>query len=197
MKALVKSRAEPGLWLEDVPEPEIGINDVLIRVGTTRDLRHRRAHPPLGRVGAADDPGAARGRPRVRRRGRRGRRERERLPARATVVSGEGHVVCGRCRNCMAGRRHLCAHTIGLGVHRPGAFAELRRAADDERLAPLAGHRPTRSPRSSTRSATPCTPRSRSRSSARTCSSPAPGRSAAWRPRSRATPARATSSSPT
>src|SRR5262245_5612756 len=41
------------------------------------------------------------------------------------VVSGEGHVVCGRCRNCMAGRRHLCAHTIGLGVQRPGAFAEL------------------------------------------------------------------------
>ena len=40
------------------------------------------------------------------------------------VVSGEGHVVCGRCRNCLAGRRHLCAHTIGLGVHRPGAFAE-------------------------------------------------------------------------
>jgi threonine 3-dehydrogenase len=124
MRALVKSRAEPGLWLEDVPEPEYGINDVLIRVHRTGicgtdvhiynwDAWAQRTIPvPLvighefaGEIVAVGDnvsdfhPG--------------------------DMVSGEGHVVCGRCRNCMAGRRHLCAHTQGVGVNRPGAFAEL------------------------------------------------------------------------
>jgi threonine 3-dehydrogenase len=124
MRALVKSRAEPGLWLEDVPEPEFGINDVLIRVHRTglcgTDLHiynwdewARRTIPvPLvighefaGEIVAVGDnvndfhPG--------------------------DLVSGEGHVVCGRCRNCMAGRRHLCARSQGVGVNRPGAFAEL------------------------------------------------------------------------
>ena len=123
MKALVKSRAEPGLWLEEVPEPEVGINDVKIRVAKTGicgtdvhihrwDAWARRTIPvPLvighefvGEVAEVGSnvtgfhPG--------------------------DTVSGEGHVVCGRCRNCMAGRRQLCAHTIGLGVQRPGAFAE-------------------------------------------------------------------------
>lgn len=123
MKALVKSRNEPGLWLEEVPEPEVGINDVLIRVdrtgicGTDVHIHNWDAwaqktvpvplvvgHEFVGEiveVGAnvADfSPGE--------------------------VVSGEGHVVCGRCRNCMAGRRHLCADTKGIGVNRPGAFAE-------------------------------------------------------------------------
>jgi threonine 3-dehydrogenase len=56
------------------------------------------------------------------------------------IVSGEGHVVCGRCRNCLAGRRHLCAHTKGVGVNRPGAFAEYIVAADDQHLAARAGH---------------------------------------------------------
>jgi len=123
VKALVKSRAEPGVWLEDVPEPEIGINDVLIRVGTTgicgTDVHIHRwdawaqrtipvplviGHEFVGEVAEVGSnvtgfqPG--------------------------DTVSGEGHVVCGRCRNCMAGRRQLCAHTIGLGVQRPGAFAE-------------------------------------------------------------------------
>lgn len=123
MKALVKSRAEPGVWLEDVPEPEIGINDVLIRVGTTGicgtdvhihrwDAWAQRTIPvPLviGHefVGEVVEVGA----------NVTGFTPGER-------VSGEGHVVCGRCRNCMAGRRHLCAHSIGLGVQRPGAFAE-------------------------------------------------------------------------
>ena len=123
MKAHVKSRAEPGLWLEDVPEPEVGINDVLIRVNRTGicgtdvhihrwDAWAQRTIPvPLviGHefVGEIVDVGSnvSDFRPGDR-------------------VSGEGHVVCGRCRNCMAGRRHLCAHSIGLGVQRPGAFAE-------------------------------------------------------------------------
>lgn len=124
MRALVKSRPEPGLWLEDVPEPEIGINDVLIRVRKTgicgTDLHiyswdawaERTVPTPLvvGHefVGEVVEIGSnvSDFRP-------------------GELVSGEGHVVCGRCRNCMAGRRHLCAHSIGLGVQRPGAFAEL------------------------------------------------------------------------
>ena len=124
MRALVKARAEPGLWLEDVPEPEIGINDVLIRVRKTGicgtdlhihawDAWAQKTIPvPLviGHefVGEIVDVGA---------------NVSDFHPG--DIVSGEGHVVCGRCRNCMAGRRHLCAHSIGLGVQRPGAFAEL------------------------------------------------------------------------
>jgi L-threonine 3-dehydrogenase len=124
VRALVKARAEPGLWLEDVPEPEIGINDVLIRVHKTGicgtdlhiyawDAWAQKTIPvPLviGHefVGEIVEVGSnvSDFRP-------------------GELVSGEGHVVCGRCRNCMAGRRHLCAHSIGLGVQRPGAFAEL------------------------------------------------------------------------
>ncbi len=124
MKALVKARAQPGLWLEEVPEPEIGINDVLIRVRKTgicgTDLHiygwdewARKTipvpmvvgHEFVGEVVAFGSNVSD--------------------FAVGDLVSGEGHVVCGRCRNCMAGRRHLCAHSIGLGVHRPGAFAEL------------------------------------------------------------------------
>jgi threonine 3-dehydrogenase len=123
VRALVKSKAEPGLWLEDVPEPEIGINDVLIRVRKTGicgtdlhihawDAWAQKTIPfPLviGHefVGEIVDVGSN-----VHDFGH------------GEIVSGEGHVVCGRCRNCMAGRRHLCAHSIGLGVQRPGAFAE-------------------------------------------------------------------------
>lgn len=123
MKALVKSRAEPGLWLEDVPEPEIGINDVLIRVSRTGicgtdvhihrwDAWAKRTIPvPLviGHEFVGEVVGI-------------GSNVSDFQPG--DRVSGEGHVVCGRCRNCMAGRRHLCAHSIGLGVQRPGAFAE-------------------------------------------------------------------------
>jgi threonine 3-dehydrogenase len=123
MKALVKRRAEPGLWLEDVPRPEIGINDVLIRVHRTGicgtdvhiykwDAWARKTIPVPMVVGhefvgeiTAVGSNVADFRP-------------------GDVVSGEGHVVCGRCRNCLAGRRHLCAHTQGVGVNRPGAFAE-------------------------------------------------------------------------
>ena len=123
MKALVKSSKERGLWLEDVPEPEIGINDVKIRVlytgicGTDLhiyewDAWAQTAIPvPLviGHefVGEIVDTGS----------------NVADFHA-GELVSGEGHVVCGRCRNCLAGRRHLCAHTQGVGVNRAGAFAE-------------------------------------------------------------------------
>ncbi len=123
MKALVKKESKPGLWLEDVAEPKIGINDVLIRVdrtgicGTDFHVYEWNAwaqqaiavpliigHEFVGEVvevgtNVADF-------------------------YRGNVVSAEGHVVCGRCRNCLAGRRHLCKDTKGIGVKRSGAFAE-------------------------------------------------------------------------
>jgi threonine 3-dehydrogenase len=124
MRALTKSRAEPGLWFEEVAEPGIGINDVLIRVHKTGicgtdlhiyswDSWAQRTiavptvigHEFVGHVVAVGSNVSDFGE--------------------GDLVSAEGHVVCGRCRNCMAGRRHLCAHTIGLGVNRAGAFAEL------------------------------------------------------------------------
>jgi threonine 3-dehydrogenase len=123
MLALVKIAAGPGLELTTVPEPAIGINDVLIRVHKTgicgTDL-HIEAwdawaaetiKPPLvvGHefVGSVVDVGA---------------NVSDFHPG--DLVSGEGHVVCGRCRHCLAGQRHLCANTVGLGVDRDGAFAE-------------------------------------------------------------------------
>lgn len=123
MKALVKNRDARGLWLEDVAEPELGINDVKVRVlltgicgtdlhiyewddwaKTTIPVPMVVGHEFVGEVievgtNVADFRAGE-------------------------LVSGEGHVVCGRCRNCLAGRRHLCAHTQGVGVNRPGAFAE-------------------------------------------------------------------------
>jgi threonine 3-dehydrogenase len=123
MLALVKTAAGPGLQLEEVPVPAIGINDVLVRVRRTgicgTDLHieswdpwaARTIRPPLvvGHefVGEIVEVGANVG---------------DFAPG--DLVSGEGHVVCGRCRHCLAGRRHLCARTIGLGVGRDGAFAE-------------------------------------------------------------------------
>jgi threonine 3-dehydrogenase len=123
MKALVKTKRESGLWLEDVPMPAIGINDLLIRVLRTgicgTDLHifdwdawaQRTVPTPLiiGHefVGEVVEVGA---------------NVNDFRPG--DIVSGEGHLVCGRCRNCMAGRRHLCAHTQGIGVNRAGAFAE-------------------------------------------------------------------------
>ncbi|MBA3975647.1 MAG: L-threonine 3-dehydrogenase [Candidatus Solibacter sp.] len=123
MKALVKAKAEPGLWLQDVPEPEIGINDVLIRVLKTGicgtdlhiynwDAWARKTIPVPMHVGHEF----------IGRIERVGANVNDFHPG--DLVSGEGHVTCGRCRNCMAGRRHLCAHTQGVGVNRPGAFAE-------------------------------------------------------------------------
>jgi len=123
VKALVKSRREPGLWLEDVDVPAVGINDVLIRVLRTgicgTDVHIYKwddwsqntipvpmviGHEFVGRIVEV------------------GSNVTDFFPG--ELVSGEGHVVCGRCRNCLAGRRHLCAATMGVGVNRPGAFAE-------------------------------------------------------------------------
>ncbi len=123
MKALVKQEAKPGLWLADVPEPKVGINDVLIRVDRTgicgTDLHIYKwdawaqktipvpmvvGHEFVGEVVAV------------------GANVNDFHPG--DVVSAEGHVVCGRCRNCLAGRRHLCKDTSGIGVNRAGAFAE-------------------------------------------------------------------------
>src|SRR5512141_3109771 len=123
MLALVKTAPGPGLSLETVPDPVIGINDVLIRVRKTgicgTDLHieswdpwaAKTIHPPL--VAGHEFTG-----------------EVVEVGSNVTdfhpgdVVSGEGHVTCGRCRHCLAGRRHLCANTVGLGVGRDGAFAE-------------------------------------------------------------------------
>ena len=124
MKALVKRKAEPGLWLEEVPEPVPGLNDVLIRVdrtgicGTDLHIYNWDAWAqktiPVPMVVGHEFVGQI-----------------VEVGANVTdfhpgeVVSAEGHVVCGRCRNCLAGRRHLCKDTSGIGVNRPGAFAEL------------------------------------------------------------------------
>ncbi|HEV7134937.1 MAG TPA: L-threonine 3-dehydrogenase [Gaiellaceae bacterium] len=123
MRALVKAKAAEGLWLEDVPEPEIGVNDVLIRVHKTgicgTDLHiyawdaWAQKTIPVPMVVGHEFAGEI---------ASVGSNVSDFKPG--DLVSGEGHVVCGRCRNCLAGRRHLCAHSIGLGVQRPGAFAE-------------------------------------------------------------------------
>jgi threonine 3-dehydrogenase len=123
MRALVKQEPAPGLVMMDVPEPEIGINDVLIRVDRTgicgtdlhivdwNEWAQQTVPVPLviGHefVGEIVEVGS---------------NVSDFHPG--DLVSGEGHVVCGRCRNCMAGRRHLCAFAKGIGVDRPGAFAE-------------------------------------------------------------------------
>ena len=123
MKALVKKFAQPGLWLDDVPEPQIGINDVLIRVkrasicGTDVHIYNwdewARKTIPVPMVVGHEFVGEI---------VQAGSNVSDFFPGQ--IVSGEGHVVCGRCRNCLAGRRHLCAHTSGVGVNRPGCFAE-------------------------------------------------------------------------
>ncbi len=123
MKALVKSRAEPGLWMEYVPVPEIGASDVLIKVRKSAicgtdvhiwkwdEFSAKTVPVPMvvGHefVGEIVDMGPAAQKYRI------GQR-----------VSGEGHIVCGICRNCRAGRGQLCRNTKGVGVNRPGAFAE-------------------------------------------------------------------------
>ena len=123
MKALVKKHAKPVLWMDEVPVPEIGINDVLIKIhktsicGTDVHIYNWDAwaqktiktpmvigHEYVGTVAAMGS-------------------NVHHLEI-GELVSGEGHIVCGHCRNCMAGRRHLCNHTVGVGVNRDGAFAE-------------------------------------------------------------------------
>ena len=123
MKALVKKEPESGLWLEDVPEPLIGDNDVLIKVDRTgicgTDLHiynwdeWAQSTVPVPMVVGHEFVGEIVD---------VGRNVRDFHIG--ELVSGEGHVVCGHCRNCMAGRRHLCNDTAGIGVTRPGAFAE-------------------------------------------------------------------------
>ncbi|HQU91304.1 MAG TPA: L-threonine 3-dehydrogenase [Pyrinomonadaceae bacterium] len=123
MKAIVKSKAEPGLWIEDVAEPEMGINDVMIRVkrggicGTDLHIYNWdewaqetiKVPTTIGHefVGEIVDVGS------------------NVLDFKSgDIVSVEGHLVCGRCRNCMAGKRALCANTRGVGVNTNGGFAE-------------------------------------------------------------------------
>ncbi len=123
MKALVKKEAREGIWLEDVPEPELGINDVLIKVkrtaicGTDMHIYNWDAWAqktiPVPMVVGHEFVGEI---------VEVGTNVNDFRPGQ--IVSGEGHVVCGRCRNCMAGRRHLCNQTSGIGVDRPGSFAE-------------------------------------------------------------------------
>ena len=123
MKALLKKSPEHGVWMEDVPMPHIGVNDVLIKIiktaicGTDIHIYNwdawarKTIKPPIiiGHefVGTVEEIGS---------------NVHDFEPG--DLVSGEGHVVCGRCRNCLAGRRHLCRDPKGIGVNRDGAFAE-------------------------------------------------------------------------
>ncbi len=123
MKALVKKLPEPGLWLEDVPVPEYGPNDVLIKIQKTAicgtdihiynwdEWASKTIPVPMvvghEYVGVVEAFGSN-----------------VRDVVMGELVSGEGHIVCGHCRNCRAGRRHLCPNTLGVGVNRPGCFGE-------------------------------------------------------------------------
>ncbi len=123
MKALVKKFSEPGLWLDEVPVPEPGINDVLIKIKKTSicgtdihiynwdDWAKKTIPVPMVTgheyVGTVEAIGTNVHDVKI-----------------GELVSGEGHIVCGRCRNCRAGRRHLCPNAKGVGVNRPGCFAE-------------------------------------------------------------------------
>ncbi len=123
MKALVKKYSKPGLWLDEVPIPNYGINDVLIKINKTSicgtdihiynwdDWAKKTIPVPMvvghEYVGTVEAIGSNVTDVRI-----------------GEMVSGEGHIVCGRCRNCRAGRRHLCRNAMGVGVNRPGCFAE-------------------------------------------------------------------------
>ena len=123
MKALVKQKAEPGIWMEDIPEPVPGHNDVLIRVNKTAicgtdihiynwdEWASKTIPVPMAVghefAGVIEEVGSE----------VRGLKPGDR-------VSGEGHLTCGHCRYCRAGRRHLCRNTVGVGVNRQGCFAE-------------------------------------------------------------------------
>ncbi|MBN1942952.1 MAG: L-threonine 3-dehydrogenase [Phycisphaerae bacterium] len=123
MQALVKAKSREGLWLQEVPRPEVGVNDVLIKILKTSicgtdvhiwnwDAWAQKTIPPgltIGHefVGLVEEFGSN-----------------VHDYHKGDLVSGEGHIVCGHCRNCLAGRRHLCPHTQGVGVDRNGAYAE-------------------------------------------------------------------------
>ncbi|MGN6452575.1 MAG: alcohol dehydrogenase catalytic domain-containing protein, partial [Steroidobacteraceae bacterium] len=123
MKALVKQQAQPGIWLEDIPEPKVGPNDVLIEIAKTAicgtdmhiynwDAWAQKTIPVPMAVGHEYCGRIVEMGSEV-----KGLKKDDR-------VSGEGHITCGYCRNCRAGRRHLCRNTVGVGVNRPGAFAQ-------------------------------------------------------------------------
>lgn len=123
MKALVKKYAQVGLWMEDVPEPQTGVNDVKIKIRKTaicgtdlhiynwNEWAQETIKTPMiighEYVGEIVEVGANVTKWRV-----------------GSIVSGEGHIVCGKCRNCLSGHGHLCRQTVGVGVNRDGAFAE-------------------------------------------------------------------------
>src|SRR5689334_1528525 len=123
MRTLAKTKREPGIWMAEAPKPQVGPNDVLIRIRKTAicgtdmhifnwdDWAQKTIPVPMHvgheYVGTVEAMGTE----------VRGLRIGQR-------VSGEGHIVCGHCRNCRAGRRHLCRNTVGVGVNRPGAFAD-------------------------------------------------------------------------
>src|ERR1700744_3040107 len=123
MKALAKAHAERGIWMQDVLEPSVGHNDVLIKVhrsaicGTDMHIYNWDAWAqktvPVAMAGGHEYSGEI---------VEIGSEVRGVKPG--DRVSGEGHITCGHCRNCRAGRRHLCRNTQGVGVNRPGAFAE-------------------------------------------------------------------------
>ena len=123
MKALVKARAEPGLWLQDVPQPEPGPGEVLIRVLRT-GICGTDLHIDAWNEWAQHTikPGLVVGHEFVGEVVELGEDVASVYPG--EIVGAEGHIVCGRCRNCMAGRRALCANSVGIGVQRDGAFAE-------------------------------------------------------------------------
>lgn len=123
MKALVKAKAEEGIWLQDMPEPECGNNDVVVKIHKTAicgtdihiynwdEWAQKTIPVPMitGHEYAGEIVEVG---------------QNVNDLAIGDIVSGEGHITCGRCRNCLAGRRHLCPYTIGVGVNRTGAFAE-------------------------------------------------------------------------
>jgi threonine 3-dehydrogenase len=123
MKALAKLNPEPGIWMTDVPEPDVGHNDLLIKIkktaicGTDVHIYNwdhwSQENVPLGLVTGHEYAGEVIGMGQEVKGFKVGDR-----------VSGEGHITCGHCRNCRAGRRHLCRNTMGVGVNRAGAFAE-------------------------------------------------------------------------
>ena len=123
MKALVKLKAEEGIWLQEMPEPECGNNDVIVKIHKTAicgtdihiynwdEWAQKTIPVPMitGHEYAGEIVEAGQNVTDL---------------SVGDIVSGEGHITCGRCRNCLAGRIHLCPNTIGVGVNRTGAFAE-------------------------------------------------------------------------
>ena len=167
MPAIVKAKAEPGLWLEQVPVPEVGPDDVLIRTkkasicGTDIHIYNWDAwaqktipvpmtigHEFVGEIASAGTN--------------------VRGFAQGDLVVGEGHITCGHCRNCLAGRRHLCPNTQGVGVNRPGAWAEFVAIPQAMRGMPILPFLSMCFP-VLIRSETLCTPPSLSISSVRMC----------------------------